>query len=1136
MRRKKPRPRRRPIHFGATRASLVGHTPNELGNALFHSFPAAYDAWRACDVLGPESDETIRVRADAEARVQHVWDLWQLATNPSAEIADHVYRLAAFAAGTAQICARDHMARQTTSDAFFRRMVAATLRWAEIVWNRPSVHPGSDHLDVAYRACVVVELLIMKGGLEDRHRENAYLLTHQWALNAWSVHVEGRNVNFLCGAAAIAIEGLFQRMRANDDLPELREQIRSMIVDWAERAWALGDNPAVQRDHLLQVAPRAIDALRELGWQWTEKDTSRPVDLEGAWKWCLRGLSIGPEHGTQREWASLLGRAVTTAHDLSHATRGRPWPYHQHTIVLARRLWDVREGDWNWAAGFGVPDAMCALIELAQRPELSDHQDALFAETLAWAKRVREDSDCPDATLWIATGTFALDALLQWSRALAHGGSRRSGGPLAPDLRPLLAAVYEHGDAAARPRTPRSAAGEKLRMARDALVAMAATARNYQTPTPLVRSDRLAQASAGVVARWMLGHGPRSATPVLDDALAVCRWAGAEVAFWKAVPLQINNELALLPFWERPSRMTTLAGSSAEADDPRMAWLVALSRVLLQGLLVRHDASLSETDERVPPVTLGPTISRVGRVLNLAFRWLPSVMGGVADEELRSLRACFATLALDDARPYSLSGLQDSVRAIIDHNWRALPEPRERIAEQIFELLAMSDLHGRLRTTKEDDVARDLPTGPTLLARARQIAQREARTFVQYFDTGRRLLRTVVSPSGNCAVIELERHAVVVAYERFCSLADDLAASLRDVRRPWLRDEELMACISSLASLLLGDLPVGRITVLPHGFLHDALSAAAQRWCDEREHAVLEQASSLANYLALRERWQALSTHRVRTQVLIVAAGDIALYRDRISGIVGRFAGPHCDVFRYRLEKMSGTHGETLDPRTRLERWGADGRWKTCKADRMDPDVCVWLLHGHHNPEASDPIRNAMFSLIASTKTEGLRVLVDTLGGRRSVTLPIVEDVHQTSRRLIINRDVAGLQIGFDRCRLVLAGACSTGRVARELSEDLPGLLRGFFLAGIPAVVAASWSVPTPLPPPGRLGVAEILWRTLLQELVAPASEGRTIASAVRRARAAARGVRESQVAEWGHLALHGYGDVASPLTPSGTR
>jgi hypothetical protein len=123
-----------------------------------------------------------------------------------------------------------------------------------------------------------------------------------------------------------------------------------------------------------------------------------------------------------------------------------------------------------------------------------------------------------------------------------------------------------------------------------------------------------------------------------------------------------------------------------------------------------------------------------------------------------------------------------------------------------------------------------------------------------------------------------------------------------------------------------------------------------------------------------------------------------------------------------------------------------------------------------------------------------------------------------------------GMCIEWRQCRIALVGACSAARVSEDLAEEMPGLVRGFFLAGVPSVVAASWAVPTPVPRPKQRSAIEVLWDAMLQELVAT-PERRTVSEAVRRARSLASLSEKHPFVAWGHLGVYGHGGAVIPLS-----
>ncbi len=1014
----------------------------------------------------------------------------------------------------------------------FARYCERLLEWAYIVCRPASKALSDTRLDAAEYALWASVELDLHTLVEDRSKRRILEAARSWANQIWEIDASSKSSRQLFFAAHAASDACMRLAQLPTTSSQEQEVLRGEVERWGIRAWAFKGDPVARPEALLNIANRVLCAITHSVWQVSGSNSSRShgEELARAADWCKAANSLDSSLCEAGTLANVYANASRISHELSHLYCDDPFLYHYQTIAWAQRLWTVREQRWEFAVHIGVGKAICCLKRLAIGSELEDRQDEFFGTVLLWADAARDAADCPNRTLWLEAGVEALSSLIVWIRRLIMR-ERRQWSSSAAFFSRLVVTRQRSGDAPVR---------EKLKRAQTMVSEMATTVRSHQGIRRGASSTLFGQTAAAVIVHSLLEDGPHELAELLADALVVCRWVGAEAEFWRSIPGEVNSYTEVASFWRRQA-FTKKVFLSGTPDDLMTSWFLATVQAF--------------------------AITANTRV-HLLNGWQVNQGVSLIELSLHKLAALHARVGSESARMYSFAALKGVSRLAVDRLWTtSWPIPRRQFVGLMLLIQSTNDLYLRLKAehtlkSAEGSLSR-AGTGPsrregflslwfyyavgtsermlgltkdtgheghTFLSAANQVAKDEGNTFVHFFDTHHRIIRVTLDPRGELLVTELDRGQVVRRYQRYISLIADLDATLRRGTYYWKQGEELRECVASLGDMLLGGIKADRITLLPHGFTHDALTATAQHWGAINACSV-EQTASIGLYLLLRGRFERIrETLPSRLCVLIILSDDIGIYGEVANAVV-QAVGRRCDVFRYRVRRHPEMQDGLLTIQAELEFWDGRYPWRKSSEQVVKPDVCFWFTHGHFDATASDVLGRASFGFFAGARTPHSCIPACDIGVDGSVVLPVLEqELSSQPIDVAPHRQANTVKVDLRRCSLVVSGACSSGRIAEELSEDLPGLLRGFFLAGVPTVIAASWPVPIPLVPQRQRTPARALWEALIEGLTNFKGQGNTIADVVRFARQSASEFGGHRFAEWGHLGLHGLGSVPSPL------
>ncbi|MBI5515256.1 MAG: hypothetical protein HY909_15875 [Deltaproteobacteria bacterium] len=959
-----------------------------------------------------------------------------------------------------------------------------------------AIFSGNSHLHQRFQAQVAQQVSRLalhyanKFNLSARERRRHLGVVVAWADRTWESFETADSQFNRHVAAGDAVEACYELIELVPDDPLKQDEFRRQLLRWAGRAWVT--RPMPTRADILSTVGRAI--LATLDIQWTDAEgTARALAREEVWDWCMEVATLDLSACLPRNVSVFFSHVERFAHLVGHGGGAEAIRYHRGVVVFTRMLWDLRpegEIERTWLL-IAVGDVVCSLRQLAHTLGSCSQIEELLHIGLRWINAARHVSEDTVPHMWINAGAHMTAMLLD--RELFS--TAREGRTLDPDI------LLELKNGAPWPETTTDFqdAEERLSIVLKLASDMAVVARSGVRYDLNVGGKFLVGALARMVWTVIWRRGVVAASASLQDALVVCTWAKVEAEFWRKFSATLPSQFL---DHSRERSVTDLLELLNPPDDVDPRLMLAIGAAGIYSMASWNQA--------------------VGGPMPVEVETLRELIAGI--QEIRG------DLFKTDVRLDVTVGLGDHLsRAIFNNYIQDIHHPTDDEFALLLASMSMGQFLPRVRAARslERDPSPFLPNGLELVVSARRIATDEDRAFVWFFDLGERLIRVDLASNGLLSGREIDRGMAHTLYLRFCSLSDELER-VASGRGQWAHDVELRDCVHRLADCLLEGISARALTILPHGFLHDGFAGALPAWSDGRQ-VLSDQSPSLACYLAFRQNALRIPVPRDRPVVLLLVAGDIALYRDRVSSLVARALNDGNEVIRFLVAHHERDPGLDSNVGTRLERWSQTG-WTACTYPHIDPVACVWLSHGRHS-KGKDSSRPDAFCFSAIHENLGVRVNSEDLGSG-DLILPLLE--HREDRgpvRILIDSESKGVRIGWQYCRLALVGACSSGRIAPDLGEEMPSLIRGFFLAGIPTVVAATWTVLTPPSRPGSRSSIELLWIDLLEALTATGDRGApTISAAVRAARQRASAAHERSFATWGHLALFGYGDLESPF------
>ncbi|MDB4931682.1 MAG: hypothetical protein JWM10_4166 [Myxococcaceae bacterium] len=1041
----------------------------------------------------------------AHLRARKAWDDWVACNEPRPQAPNEVGVLAvaalnASAHRAALLAASSNIAQNEA----WKTASLAVIEWAEIVWSHFGHMPVRERLRAAEHAVSSAKDIGQRLSFDSLSRERWLRCATDWAARGWSYPAGTDDDDVLARLAGHATAALGSLASECECDPGKRESVEAEILRWAERAWALREScrgSLVGEECVQTAVHNAISATSFAHRNRLPADSSEYRErLLASLPWCDAACSLGPTYGSTVRWKGLLNVVLSTVHMLSHHSSGA-WRFHKYSIRVSELLWQCSEDDPS-SSDLAAHSAICVAVGMAIGAESEADQDQHFANGLRWVERIDERYLDPSVRpRCFAAYKYAIGMLGAWSQILWLRGMKSSLWQRVID-RVRVAGGTARGTAEV---DPLSLAREKVQQAKAYLAQIADFPGHATVGAAIARDAYLGQVAASVAVAAFTAEADDEFAQTLGTVLAACRWDHDQERFWRAIPGVLRYEM----------RARTAA-----------QWFLWRSRLLIQ------DPDRGPYFKRVVRLVLTAHMATESSTLVHAH-YLE-----VFDSLLNALWAAYRDMEACDTRVYSVGALRHAFCVIAALWWTATDnEGASELASRLAAMHGASDISLRMI----DRAGAPWPAcesmidmGRRLLREACQHARDERRALVMFFDAETRLIRVTIDVYGECSAQEVDRAAVMAQYERYCELLRQLEGHLHNRLSPWPGGAQLAECLDAAGNLLLAGLRADRLTLIPHGVVHDLLAASGPRWGD-RAGCCVEQSASLAFYLAARTRWMKLWSKRTgRVSVLIVVAADIALYRDVISAIVARHAAPLGDVVRYTLASSIDCGSGVRTIRGRLDSWvAARARWRECSIAEISPDVCVWLSHGAFEVNGKNVIRTSRFRLIRDD-TGASDVDPYIMGQLGHAVLPVLGHPATERMPMVAEEQPLGFHLDLTRCRLVLAGACSAGRVAGNLAEDIPGLMRGFFAAGVPTVVAAAWPIPTPQPRPGRRTVTADVWETLMSALTAQ-GQGHSVASAVQVARSACRSEGDGTVADGGYLAVHGFGAAGSPWLASTT-
>lgn len=926
------------------------------------------------------------------------------------------------------------------------------------------------------------------------------------------------------GARAAYVSGEMAELAASGS-PE-QEACRAQALRWANVTWEMAE--AAQELDLLLATKAAVHAN-----YLKETDDRRPKDELSALfhrtlEWAERVTDPRFERADAALWLVVAESAVEASHALIHTSYDntaqvaadycavavrwgqRAWPHH-HLLV--------------WRAFHITHDVMCCLQQLAALAPDAGERDQLLEEALHWAARARQVALAPgfeEPGLWCDPCLMAIYICASRARYLREDRPSR------------VALAIAHIAASVLPRSLSSSLTatltvnerrwECLRLGKQYLGEVSEQQKRSRKLLLWASTHFVERGLAEFATEYLLTGDLEGFSEILDDTMALVTALRGEPTFLLYVAETLSSVL-----WQERDGL-----------DPAL---------LLQQVehacndLQRHATSLGDQDTaRRLSLLLSMSAGRlIGKSLWSAGRETTNILEHY-DRLLMQLRKDYPSLRDDDFRLHAGSGLFVALREMAEVAWDLYNRgtlAADQVVGRILLIQALNDLCMRIRSRATGAGRPTVPSTDEFVAMARRSAMRFQHTVCVFFDTGWRVLRLLVHPSGLLEIKAFDRAPIEHSYVRFVSLLEQVESGTTAHDLDRRLDEQVSSAAIAVAEPLLGDVDTRRLTLFPCAYLHDALSSTAWHWAERNTRPILlDQAPSFATYDGL-DPMPHRPAHRKPT-VLVVTAGDIATYRDRVAPMVTSILRKQADVFSYQMTVLRAGASEVYEASCLKHAAGTDGAGALWGGRELEVDLCIWLVHGFFARGWPNVVPDSEYGLAADSENRLLRLGAEQIGHPGGFRLPLVPP--ETGARCRTgahgNLDARGVQIRLRRGALVLTGACSSGRVSQVMAEDAAGLLRAFFVAGASAVVAAAWPVLSHHMEAGPT-VSEVIWSTLATELLGGGPE-RTLSSAVLAARQAGA-VRGAELAvanrergrrfiDWGYLTLHGRGDARSPL------
>ncbi len=1066
-------------------------------------------------------EPTERAAANVFASADHVWSLaLREFPRPNSFVA---FNIAAAVSGMTGAL-RGQFETAPHSVKAVRRLVEGVRRWTLRAWEYRHEGPPNRVADVI-AAAIEAELACSWFSIVTTEKLGALERAAKWA-----IRIHAREIVGATGAnlMRIATAAVIVEQRRSEIEPDQQRQIAAIrqMRAWIADVWRLaGEAPEESRTYLINAALAFVHAEFRQTLRMSENSPS----FEGHLDAILSVIHHLPSDFIQLPFQDtrsfdLAFCVAYAAHEKSHFIDPQSGDRHEvlgttngEYVRLAAEwsdgIWQNRSFD-RGVAVIALRFWLCSSRRLIEANPSGRVRDRLFSSIEERTRWIIEKTKPSQGGPEMLAATFALGSMVWWAR----------------DLRARAIAAKSHGvfsaiaDLIGMTEADLPVADVRVELASHLLEMLADAARKpfrcAEIPAPVFQ-----RAVAGLLADRVNTDNLEEFVRELEQALAVARWFRCESDLLGAITDELMRSGVSLSSRRRAEAKGPMFIDStlATTKNPwRSAAIDRRIRLLFNMSLAR---------------ALGD--SRELRAIE-KLRQYDSVLEDIAED--------FVNLTAGDFRYHCVAALGVVFQMAIETAWDLFCgrvfQSADDVVSRILQVQCLNDLHLRLRSQRGGTVVGtrpNLPSRTELFAAAVQLTDQEDRTIAVFFDTGSHLLRAVFTP-GRPVALTAMKGDIFGRYSDYRASLNRLDQCIAEDIGRWTGGQLLLSRVDALCDLLVNDLPGNRLTVLPHGFTHDALAAAAWRWADRRgfdRPTRVEQSPSLGASIELRARDAELARARVlaaRPMVLVVVADDIAPYRDDVIHRLRELLRCRSDLYEYRVRPPSGRRSGASGYRPELLRIHADREEVVNSPQRktLRPHVCIWLVHGESRELDDLAAPGCSFLLDAGVPEAWMRIGADEIANPNGLRLPALRRGDRV--------DPLGLTVSFDRCALTLNGACSSGYISERLGEDAAGLVRPFLMARIPCVVAMSWNVPMAFDAGAR---AEALWGGLIERMLPPHCEVMTIGDAVYSARAIASRPRSnpltgvpdvadaSHFAEWGGLTLFGCGDVRSPWASS---
>jgi hypothetical protein len=972
----------------------------------------------------------------------------------------------------------------------YTQFCVRVLRWVDRAWSGDAVADQTLKREVASRAAAVLSNFGLIATTADTYFETRRRV-YYWAERALNsdIPLESRDA----ARAAAAIVNIESRSIHHVSLRPDHIRLRTHLtagVDWGCRAykWSMADD-RLERSRIASNIARCEFFLAHTFDNFTQDLANH---LQEALRWSVVSYELNPTTPSAANATTIaayasLGLAVCFHRGVGSSAQKQ----FDHALYWIDRGWKIIDcSDESRAVLAGV--AIQTYFHLAMLSQDQSQRELSWAAGVHWAHKTREsEREGLHAWMWVSPNPlFASHLLGEWGHDLLISG--RSDDALE---KWDLASNWIH----------------ELRQALE---------KGYGFQSESLTFDTELAPSSFAVHYLLLGYWEKF-EHVLDDLLAISTAAKEQSHAIAGIASQVASRSRRHPevlrtHWEYIKGAIVLSSTDQPMPFPRTSLLVALA---VGNILIYYSNDPLERSQYNPRVVLGD----LDAVIDVAA-------------------ACFRLIPPSDFRLYCSDTINEVCATAIDLAW-SLPDfaDERSVAARVLRAQSLNDLFlliaGHSQSPDLPFPGQRFPSGEDLLQDTIAIARTEDRTFVSLFDTGLRILRIIIDSDDVPWVAEVHvagsvdgdvdagEQGRLAARQKYGEYRRCLRSRESDGdSKPIFLDE---IHLTAMADRLLDGVDSSRITLLPHGFTHDALCASAWSWA-ERHSQVVEQVTSIGTYLALRAGSKRHGGPSGRPVVAILLAEDIVGYVETILPILVARIAPVATLICYSIERLVAHDGTRYNQT--LREWHSQG-WKRSSVIEIDVDFCIVLTHGEFCDNSRSAFRDSHLSFALGAEEPWLHIgphSIDTDGNLYLPTVTCHEDIHNP----IIHPH--GFRLGLARCSIVVSGACAGGRISEELGEDGAGLVRMFFVAGVSAVVAAAWPVLVPSDDSPERDLMATLWDSLIANLVTGSTVIEAVRIARRRARAMAAGVSgrngsPNSYENWGYFMLHGFGSTASP-------